>query len=124
CCGDCFASCCSAGRLFSGIYIVFFFFFQAEDGIRDATVTGVQTCALPILVIVLSCGGSPLDAAALDALAVTAVRWVRVEREGDAACLAGRVCHDDPPDRFRERVRAWAAARGWAVTVAPGRRLG
>src|SRR5437867_5178742 len=27
----------------------FFFFFQAEDGIRDRTVTGVQTCALPIL---------------------------------------------------------------------------
>src|SRR2546430_15516879 len=25
-----------------------FFFFQAEDGIRDLTVTGVQTCALPI----------------------------------------------------------------------------
>src|SRR2546430_6347621 len=30
--------------------IVFFFFFQAEDGIRDLTVTGVQTCALPILI--------------------------------------------------------------------------
>src|SRR5690606_9861569 len=28
----------------------FFFFFQAEDGIRDFHVTGVQTCALPILV--------------------------------------------------------------------------
>src|SRR6266498_4469010 len=28
---------------------MFFFFFQAEDGIRDADVTGVQTCALPIL---------------------------------------------------------------------------
>src|SRR3989441_9000123 len=27
---------------------VFFFFFQAEDGIRDKLVTGVQTCALPI----------------------------------------------------------------------------
>src|SRR2546426_3340299 len=27
----------------------FFFFFQAEDGIRDYKVTGVQTCALPIL---------------------------------------------------------------------------
>src|SRR6266516_5052093 len=27
---------------------MFFFFFQAEDGIRDRTVTGVQTCALPI----------------------------------------------------------------------------
>src|SRR2546430_11558217 len=29
----------------------FFFFFQAEDGIRDLTVTGVQTCALPIFVL-------------------------------------------------------------------------
>src|SRR3989441_7367786 len=29
--------------------LVFFFFFQAEDGIRDKLVTGVQTCALPIL---------------------------------------------------------------------------
>src|SRR5712692_4079944 len=28
--------------------MVYFFFFQAEDGIRDGTVTGVQTCALPI----------------------------------------------------------------------------
>src|SRR3712207_7884175 len=32
-----------------GVYITwFFFFFQAEDGIRDIGVTGVQTCALPI----------------------------------------------------------------------------
>src|SRR2546426_5043378 len=29
-------------------FFVFFFFFQAEDGIRDYKVTGVQTCALPI----------------------------------------------------------------------------
>src|SRR5690606_39389208 len=28
--------------------VCFFFFFQAEDGIRDFHVTGVQTCALPI----------------------------------------------------------------------------
>src|SRR6266481_1324520 len=28
--------------------LLLFFFFQAEDGIRDGTVTGVQTCALPI----------------------------------------------------------------------------
>src|SRR2546429_6865225 len=28
--------------------VCFFFFFQAEDGIRDLAVTGVQTCALPI----------------------------------------------------------------------------
>src|SRR6266568_7935527 len=31
------------------MFIFVFFFFQAEDGIRDGTVTGVQTCALPIL---------------------------------------------------------------------------
>src|SRR5687767_15609350 len=31
-------------------FFVFCFFFQAEDGIRDKLVTGVQTCALPILV--------------------------------------------------------------------------
>src|SRR2546422_10552686 len=40
---------CAQGR--SGMRtsgVVFFFFFQAEDGIRDVAVTGVQTCALPI----------------------------------------------------------------------------
>src|SRR5437868_7923695 len=31
----------------------FIFFFQAEDGIRDRNVTGVQTCALPILILLL-----------------------------------------------------------------------
>src|SRR2546422_4780612 len=30
------------------LLVIFFFFFQAEDGIRDVAVTGVQTCALPI----------------------------------------------------------------------------
>src|SRR2546422_3696331 len=30
------------------MFLLFFFFFQAEDGIRDVAVTGVQTCALPI----------------------------------------------------------------------------
>src|SRR5258708_33755823 len=40
----------------------FFFFFQAEDGIRDDLVTGVQTCALPISCSgpgSTSCGDSP-----------------------------------------------------------------
>src|SRR5258707_9786376 len=35
-------------RIYSTPSVVFFFFFQAEDGIRDIGVTGVQTCALPI----------------------------------------------------------------------------
>src|SRR6266849_841684 len=38
------------------LVFIFFFFFQAEDGIRDPLVTGVQTCALPI-----SKGKSPSD---------------------------------------------------------------
>src|SRR2546430_15816310 len=38
-----------------GIWIIFFF--QAEDGIRDLTVTGVQTCALPICGRELAVGG-------------------------------------------------------------------
>src|SRR5688572_8948117 len=38
-------------NLFTFVFF-FFFFFQAEDGIRDLTVTGVQTCALPICITV------------------------------------------------------------------------
>ena len=37
-----------------------FFFFQAEDGIRDTSVTGVQTCALPICRIGGRRGASPI----------------------------------------------------------------
>src|SRR5205823_7130377 len=37
-----------AHRLHAELQITPFFFFQAEDGIRDKLVTGVQTCALPI----------------------------------------------------------------------------
>src|SRR2546430_4274028 len=46
-------------------YEFFFFFFQAEDGIRDLTVTGVQTCALPISrsPTVLDCGSASTAAA-------------------------------------------------------------
>src|SRR5260370_6338799 len=36
--------------ILSSCYFIFFFF-QAEDGIRDSSVTGVQTCALPISVV-------------------------------------------------------------------------
>jgi len=76
------------------------------------------------LLIVLSAGGSPLDAEVLDTLDATAVTWYRVEREGEAACLAARVRHADRPEQFRLRVRQWGAARGWAVTVAPSRQPG
>src|SRR5256886_9227060 len=40
---------------------MFFFFFQAEDGIRDLTVTGVQTCALPICFLLEGAQQLPLQ---------------------------------------------------------------
>src|SRR5205085_7319298 len=46
------------GLIIFYFFFFFFFFFQAEDGIRDLTVTGVQTCALPI-----SCRAPPRCAA-------------------------------------------------------------
>ena len=40
---------CTSLKLPYSLFVIFsFFFFQAEDGIRDWSVTGVQTCALPI----------------------------------------------------------------------------
>src|SRR6266542_5170546 len=52
--------------------MTFLFFFQAEDGIRDATVTGVQTCALPIL-----------DAGRLQSLLAELARAVRPREWSD-----------------------------------------
>src|SRR2546428_1998788 len=68
-----------------------FFFFQAEDGIRDLIVTGVQTCALPI-----SKGkaraGTPHEAAQEADAVLLAVHWSRVDdvlqQAGD---LSGKV---------------------------------
>src|SRR5690349_24114197 len=42
-------------------FMLFRFFFQAEDGIRDLYVTGVQTCALPISVLGADVSGCVLD---------------------------------------------------------------
>src|SRR2546430_6954106 len=42
------------------VWCCLFFFFQAEDGIRDLTVTGVQTCALPIFRAALALDASPV----------------------------------------------------------------
>src|SRR6266545_3098782 len=74
--------------------IVFFFFFQAEDGIRDKLVTGVQTCALPIS---LAGRGWVLEPE-LDAL-VPALR-----EAADPAARAAKAAH----------ARAQAALFTWA----------
>src|SRR5207253_6745404 len=67
---------------------LFCFFFQAEDGIRDGHVTGVQTCALPISILRLRRKSTPL------------VRKIAAEHQVDIATIpgtgfAGRVTKQD-----------------------------
>src|SRR3712207_7141822 len=73
--------------------VVYVFFFQAEDGIRDIGVTGVQTCALPIYVD----GEADADlvdvAEALGAVGLIACLGEAGEKDGD----------DDGDDRSEER---------------------
>src|SRR5207253_3764442 len=57
------------------VFLFFFFFFQAEDGIRAGHVTGVQTCALPILYEILV-GSALVFLAALSILQI--VPWIAV----------------------------------------------
>src|SRR5699024_11378057 len=68
------------------LIFVLFFFFQAEDGIRDGHVTGVQTYALPILLVVDD-GSSDRTAAQAEA---AGARVLRLERNlgkiGRASC--------------------------------------
>src|SRR3989440_3291329 len=80
-----------------------FFFFQAEDGIRDLIVTGVQTCALPIFpdpesLIRRSPASAPLLDAVKDRKTRDAVRSVLERFTGGGAGQKPAV-----PDRSEER---------------------
>src|SRR5256886_7983595 len=60
-------------KSYVSVVLLFFFFFQAEDGIRDLTVTGVQTCALPIFIpsLVSTCSvpvKAPINGCRVEAL--------------------------------------------------------
>ena len=55
---------------------VFFFFFQAEDGIRDWSVTGVQTCALPISMPCADATGKMMLAHAASAQGIAVVETI------------------------------------------------
>src|SRR5258707_6130442 len=74
----------------------YFFFFQAEDGIRDIGVTGVQTCALPI------CDANDLH------------RCLRIAAEGKRAAQWIRLVEENPREGFvdhRHAARRWPVGR-------------
>src|SRR2546430_6774118 len=85
-------------------FLFSFFFFQAEDGIRDLTVTGVQTCALPIFALSIEALAAPLDAydEALDDLRGdeaerTVLHHLRGHLRG--AVTSGRLAHQRSEER-------------------------
>src|SRR5690554_5847882 len=86
-----------------GRYVVFTFFFQAEDGIRDADVTGVQTCALPIYR-----RRRPQRAWGRGGVA----RRHRAARHGSGGLLSGQPRCADRPEQPRSLRRQVAAAAG------------
>src|SRR6266542_5254434 len=88
-----------------------FFFFQAEDGIRDATVTGVQTCALPIWAGDLP---SPLPLPGARPPARGSLRGL--EPAGAAGLAAAAV---DPPRPARQRPDSVAGAAPARLLRAP-----
>src|SRR2546425_10200451 len=63
-----------------------FFFFQAEDGIRDKLVTGVQTCALPISARSRRGPRRPDDSPARRAAATAGGEAARTQGAGAASC--------------------------------------
>src|SRR2546430_3485000 len=90
---------CESGRL-----ALFFFFFQAEDGIRDLTVTGVQTCALPISLSVprptVSRSTSTTSSLRARAPERRSVTWKRRTRMGNGSVVEE---HDEYVSRSEER---------------------
>src|SRR6266540_2707330 len=77
-----------------------FFFFQAEDGIRDRDVTGVQTCALPIFG---ECAGPS--------------GWERSDVCNTAACGKSIGNQSSPRDRHTEKLHPLAAYKTVYKTV-------
>src|SRR5256885_3891473 len=75
------------------VELVCFFFFQAEDGIRDYKVTGVQTCALPI-----SCA-SRFDSSE------QAAGWRRSAARNES--ISVRTCSSHGRERFTDRSTSW-----------------
>src|SRR3989441_139096 len=77
---------------------IFFFFFQAEDGIRDKLVTGVQTCALPILLKRDACSA---------ALRRKAVFLISQKRSDETEDVLLDIAQHDPDSDVRQQAVFW-----------------
>src|SRR2546430_553076 len=95
-------------------YLLCFFFFQAEDGIRDLTVTGVQTCALPISQYVVEGIDFDPDAIYLQFgadIAPGGYAWVFPKSPGVANVGLGLVALKADARNARQYLDAWIARR-------------
>src|SRR5690606_41210912 len=97
-------------------HVCFSFFFQAEDGIRDFHVTGVQTCALPI-----SAGFSAANYGVLDDTGLLPWTAKKLDELGvknpnifqDTDGLDFEAISDSNPDVRSEERRVGKECRGW-----------
>src|SRR5256884_1241523 len=72
---------------------VVFFFFQAEDGIRDVAVTGVQTCALPIYFS----WSDPASIVKVRTRKNSVTRQLLDRMKGVPGVLSAAECEEEPP---------------------------
>src|SRR2546427_7665611 len=106
--------------------MIFFFFFQAEDGIRDLTVTGVQTCSsdLPLLPPLEQPSGQPR---AWRMSVTSAVRKQGVGRQGLQPCTCCEPKQQQQPKQKRVScgMAGWVRLRGtpWIHPWRLGRRI-
>src|SRR2546425_3092678 len=89
------------------VSVYVFFFFQAEDGIRDKLVTGVQTCALPIF---NRKAGTLASAAERIPAACLSRRTADHPARGPPRAHLGSACKDGPADRQICRAASRPAA--------------
>src|SRR5256885_7498649 len=96
----------SASGEATSVLMVYLFFFQAEDGIRDYKVTGVQTCALPIYL--LTAAGVPVFGPSAAAAQIESSK-IFAKQLMDQAGIPCALAHtfDDPvvAVRFRSEER-------------------
>src|SRR5699024_11241003 len=112
-------------------FVVCYFFFQAEDGIRDRNVTGVQTCALPISLFLRSVWFPTAELAFVLPVGATLAwgAWLATQGHATAGQVSAVVLYMEiGRASCRERVGVWVGAgagsrRGGEKDGGPGKQL-